>query len=325
MMTMRGFLGGALLLEAALSFRVKPKKQASGGAEGTGVGSLWTFGCPHVSAPALTNPQRADGCFDGFRVVNIDYEPITNDQDLVTMLLNPTNYRHVKQATVKLIAEDFFGLIQYPPLLYECGVEPDGFYAPSLQEHFQDGYRQRASIVSNSQVPNLAKVANLSLLNSYNNNVAEVANDVRSQGWGLVDSAVIGSSNIILGREPSHLMQDPGSLRCLLTFEGSDDVVDFIDDVRVIRVPFCGLQQTVHSGFKSVVMEMVGSSEFQTKIKPQLQFCDKVDVMGHSLGGATAALFAACASNPLQPGDEGYDEYQRFAWTPATPKKLNYK
>jgi len=325
MMTMRAFLSGALLLKAALSFRVKPKKQASGGVEGTGIGSLWTFGCPHVSAPALTNPQRADGCFDGYRVVNIDYEPITNDMDLVTMLLNPTNYGHNRQATVKLIAEDLFGLIQYPPLVYPCGWEEDGFFAPSVQEHFQNGYLSRASIVSNSQVSNLAQVANLSLLNSYNKNVAEVANDVRSQGWGLVDSAVIGSGFIIFGTEPSHLMQDPASLRCLLTFEGSDDVVDFIEDVRVIRVPFCGLQQTVHSGFKSVLMEMVGSNEFQTKIKPQLQFCDKVDLMGHSLGGASASLFAACASNPLQPGDDGYDEYQLFAWTPTRPKKLDYK
>merc|ERR1719343_179337 len=318
---MRGFLSGALLLEVASSFRVKSKKQGSGG-EGTGVGALWTFGCPHVSAPALLNPQRADGCFDGYRVVNIDYEPISDDMDAVTMLLNPTNYRHVKQGTVKLIAEEWFGLGEYPPLVYQCGWEEDGSFAPSVQEHFQNGYLQRASIVPDSQVPNLARVANLSLMNSYNNNVGEVANNVRSQGWGLVDSAVISTGFLIFGgTEPSHLMQDPASLRCLLTFEGSDDAKDFIDDARVIRVPFCGLQQTVHSGFKAVVLEMVGSSEFQTKIRPQLQFCNKVDVMGHSLGGATAALFAACASNPLQPGDEGYDEYQLFSWAPATPKR----
>jgi len=321
---MRGFLSGALLLEVASSFRVKSKKQASGG-EGTGVGALWTFGCPHVSAPALTNPQRADGCFDGYRVVDIDYEPISDDMDAVTMLLNPTAYGHNKQAVVKLIADDLFGLIQYPPLVYPCGWEEDGSFAPSVQEHFQFVYHRRAVIVPDSQVPNLAQVANVSLLNSYNHNVAEVASDVRSQGWGLVDTAVIGSGFIILGTEPSHLMQDPNSLRCLLTFEGSDDAVDFIEDVRVIRTSFCGLPQKVHSGFKSVVMEMVGSSEFQTKIRPQLQFCNKVDVMGHSLGGATASLFAACASNPLQPGDEGYDEYQLFGWTPATPKRLSYK
>lgn len=317
--------GGAQLSQVATSdAHDAPKAQSrteSSGGEGTGVGGLYTYGCPHVSSPALTNPQRADGCFDGYRVVNEDYGPI-NTRDMVTMLLNPTRYEHVRQKTVKLIEPDFFGLIKHDPLVYGCGWEETNFYIPNLLEHPWWDYAWRAEEVSEAQVPGLKTVSDLTVFDSYNKNSTKVANNVRALGWGLVDSAIIGSGFLILGTEPSHLIQDPVSLRCILTFEGSDDVVDFIEDVRVIRTSFCGLAQKVHSGFKSVVMEMVGSYAFQTKIRPQLPFCNKVDVMGHSLGGATASLFAACASNPLQPGDEGYEEYQMFGWTPATPKNV---
>lgn len=291
--------------------------------EGTGVGSLYTYGSPMVAEePGLSNPARADGCFPGFRIVNQREGVTIDDIDLVAWLLRGTRYRHTKMATLKLF-ENRLGQ-RKPSETFPCGWEQGGGLIPSLPEHFIWVYSRRGRDTPNNEVPGLSVLTSVGYDISYNTRVEQVAEEVRSKGWGLVNSAVTGFGWLIVGQQVSHLVQEPTTLRCLLTFEGSDSLVDFIQDVRVVRKPFCGLAQNVHSGFISVIKGMVGSSDFQTKIRPQLQYCNKVDVLGHSLGGASASLFAACSSNPLAPGSPGYDEYEMFSWTPATPRRLDY-
>ena len=50
-------------------------------------------------------------------------------------------------------------------------------------------------------------------------------------------------------------------------------------------------------GFKYHLLRLVESRELQENIRPKLKFCNTIDAVGHSLGGAMATLFSMCIHN----------------------------
>jgi hypothetical protein len=293
----------ASLLSASTALRQRESSDSSAEAQrGKGiVDYLFTFGCPKTSAPAMTNLARGDGCFPGYRVVNIRDEWISDDVDVVPSLMVTLAYTHAKTAT--LLFDD-----KGSSNLRECGKTPLSFQTPSALLHLGEKYIERASGYSDNR---LVAATQVGMTTSYMDDVNEVKTAARSAGWRLVGT----SKN---GEDVSHLFQHPSTLACQVTFEGSDSWEDWVTDAAIIRVSYCGLSQGIHTGFRNEVRRMTEHSSWQSGVRPKLSSCATVWSVGHSLGGAQATLFAACANN----GKSGDKDYEKISWTAGTAKLL---
>lgn len=194
---------------------------------------------------------------------------------------------------------------------HDCGWQR-GFFSPTLTSvtlHDKGEYVARASRVNST----LDYIANVGLMHSYNTDTAYVAAAVRERGWGLVTSVLVNETEI------SHLIQNPETLDCILTFEGTDTAEDWWTDLNYFRTTFCGFEG-VHSGYVAEFTSLVEGAKWQTFIKPQLNKCRKVQTVGHSLGGALATLFTACAlTAPVN------DVHYPFVhWTPEEPELMPF-
>ncbi|CAJ1447878.1 unnamed protein product, partial [Effrenium voratum] len=104
--------------------------------------------------------------------------------------------------------------------------------------------------------------------------------------------------SIVIFHDHAALYQNPRSLECALAFEGSDrsDVSDWVYDADIYATDFCG-QREVHNGFAEKLRAMLRSQDYDEAIRSKLPFCSELLVTGHSMGGAQAELFSACANN----------------------------
>lgn len=262
---------------------------------------LYTFGCPKVSAPAMTNLARSDGCFPGYRVVNIKDEWISDDVDIVPSLMVTLAYTHTKMTALFF---DQKGSVD----TRECGESELSIQFGSASLHMGDVYIERASKYSDNR---LVAATAVGMTTSYLDDVSEIRTIARSAGWRLV-----GTANE--GEDVSHLFQHPSTLECQVTFEGSDTWEDWVTDAAIIRVSFCGLSQGIHTGFRNEVRRITGASSWQTNVRSKFSSCASVWAVGHSLGGAQATLLAACANN----GKSGDKDYDQMGWTSGTPTQL---
>jgi len=273
-----------------------------------GVKNLYTFGAPGVAGPALADPLSADGCFPGLRLVNKQSTWGVDKVDIAPTLLKPTVYAHTR-ADIGWLYQDDTNTSQ------ECGwwgLTPE---TVSIELHAIATYVTRTV----EKYPHLGDMAQVALASSYNSNETQVAEYVRSKGYGLVASAVCTEKD-----EVAHLIQNPETLDCWLTFEGSDSTNDWLNNLKLFRREFCGLPQEVHTGFRNSTMAMVLAPSFQQQLRPKLGHCNNVEVLGHSLGGAIAALFAACAHSQVQPGQEGYFEFQQISFEKKETKLMEF-
>lgn len=178
------------------------------------------------------------------------------------------------------------------------------------------------------------KLANMALPESYNLDRASAHANAQAFGWGLIGSALdAGGADGYVGEQVSHLFKDSSSKECILTFQGSSSPEDWSANLNLAKVSFCGFapagarvakddevsglnagESLVHEGFKDAMMQIVNSSDWQSDVRPKLSSCSKVYVMGHSLGGAQAELFTACAQKAPGVGENGWDDYQYIGW-----------
>lgn len=275
------------------------------------VRNLYTFGAPKMAGPALTDPRVADGCFPGLRLVNKD-TPKTGVGahwvDIVPPLLKMSVYKHTKQEVGFLYNGDRLDK-------KTCGWSGNTLETPSISLHSTELYVERVA----AKYPHLSTMATVALASSYDDNDTRVAQFVRERGYGLVASAICRRLD-----EVSHLIQNPRTLDCWLTFEGSDNANDWLNNMKLFRTDFCGLKQRVHTGFRNCTMAMVDEPSFQASVRPKLGHCKSVTVLGHSLGGAIAGLFTACAHNQVKPGEPGYEEWQKIWFEKKETKLMDF-
>jgi len=268
------------------------------------VSHMFTFGAPHPSNPKITT--KSGGCIKGYRVTAWRDDLFVDNEDIVPTLLVPSTY---DQPNVKTLAVNGKG--SGVQSTWSCGSNPIRFTNPSVSLHDKQGYMDKMDLLDSSY--SRAKTASRFLLMSYDHDKSAVRKAAAAEGWRLVGTAPING-----GEDVSHLFQEPGSLRCILTFEGSDEWDDWLNNAKVKSASYCGLPMRVHTGFMDELRKMVNSDTWQNEIRPKLGKCSSVDTMGHSLGGATVTLFTACAD--FQNGSE---DYQKISWTTERSKLMS--
>lgn len=86
---------------------------------------------------------------------------------------------------------------------------------------------------------------------------------------------------------------------CALSIAGSTDIADWLNDFEYFPMDFpaCGLERLHHGFFKQFQGIVLANDNWNNLAVPFFEKeCSSVAVVGHSLGGAVAAILAACAN-----------------------------
>jgi hypothetical protein len=134
--------------------------------------------------------------------------------------------------------------------------------------------------------------------------MAQLADMVYSFGqqadnWHLIQKSDIKATTKDIGKDHMALYKKKGTKECALSFSGSNDVGDWLQNFNAFgKSNVCGYSK-VHSGFLDEVSNyfkspgMVGFSEIIADM------CGgQVFSVGHSLGGAVASITAGCLNSP---------------------------
>lgn len=150
--------------------------------------------------------------------------------------------------------------------------------------------------------------------------INDVAEGVKELGWRLVGQGYDdGSGGWVGGPQVSNLFQNPSNLDCVVTFQGSSSIGDWLANANFGTRSFCGRRERVHGGFRNHMRRITRQESWQTEVRAHLPRCGKVYVTGHSLGGAMAELFTACAES-----DGASEDYSFISWVKGTPARLPY-
>jgi len=309
-------------LRMANAFRVK-RRSSGQDAQGTSwlqtknklgipgsVHGLFPLGSPGPSNPPLEN-LRGGPCFPGYRAWTVENGLFVSKRvDLATTITGPLGFRHPEIAGLELNWKNGrINTIPCNPPESEVPNLPRG--VPTIIHNWARFYIPGASNVSDL----LYNVSQVGIPASFMLNRTEAAAHAASFGWSLIGSATDPGGRIYVGEQVSQLIELPQTGACILTFQGSSSTQDWTANAAAVTVDFCGFSG-VHMGFRDALMQIVWNDEWQQDIRPKLSSCSEVFVTGHSLGGAQAELFAACAQAAPQPGQPGYDDhYEYIGWT----------
>jgi len=306
----------SVLVSAVISdaFRVRKKRSGSTStenstevaAEGRASGyvkSLYTWGAPSVLDDGPLEDPRTGGCWDGLRIITIrsGHWSGTWDVDIVQSIANAVGYWHAKQPTAWLSNES-------SAFNYACGQNRENWGWTSVNLHFQDVYESRADQLSGD-----ARTLTKYFVQASYYQAQAAANKVRPSGYNLVGSSEWDSKE-------THLYQHPSSKNCVLSWQGSaaDRILDWWDNLRFYDVDFCGAGENVHGGFVDQLRTILDTNSFKNNIQSKLPKCNELTVVGHSLGGALAAIYSYC----LNKGTAGGSDYDRVKFTKSTPQTL---
>jgi len=288
------------------------------------VSELFTYGAPGTASPQLRNGASEDGCFPGIRVYNENRSPgifwgYFTKSDPVSFITNAIGYAHARMEAVTLRE-----WMRGDPAHFKCSGENQWW--PSADAwlwasgHYTETYNDLAAAQESfATVPTFLRM----VMNVYQPEVpgGQLAQDT---AWRMIASADCKDSWGTTDR--AELYQESGDKACVLVFEGTefeglDAVSDAITDLNVKAVDFCGFTD-VHRGFVNELNGVVACPHYISRIKSKLPHCSEVVAAGHSLGGALAELFTACAnSDQLHAGAQrNTSEWQHITWSKGTPK-----
>lgn len=294
------------------------------------VTATFAMAAPGTAEPPLQNPGGDGPCFPGYRSWTVRKQWFGNEVDLATTVTGVLGYRHPMMSALELDLKK--------NVVKEFPCNPPNSETPNIPRGLPKIIHEWEWYVAAQENTStlLHKVGNIGVASSYTYDRAEAQAKVERFGWNILGSAVDQGGDKYIGKQVSHLIQNPDTKDCILTFQGSSSAQDWAANLNVKRSHFCGFvgqtescdedtttcgvanagESFVHQGFRDALRAIVRNPDFQSDVRPKLSQCSNVYVTGHSLGGAQAELFTACANKGLKPGDYGYDEdYKYIGWT----------
>lgn len=242
------------------------------------VDKLVTWGAPRTGTADLRNNAESGFCFNGVRFVNQDSD-FLSCVDIVPSLTVPGyDWGHPLMPAEK-VDENYKGLSE------SCGESRTRTRVPCIEEHYQSFYWDRLK-----DFPREKDVNRNALRQSYMPDASEVEESLEP-GWHLAATDDFKSDIL-------HVVKQDSTGECIITFSGSNDFQDWFSNIDLEQVDYCQLgDNRVHSGFLEELRAVLERRVYQNTVKSVLKSCSKVTAAGHSLGGAMAALFTACANN----------------------------
>jgi len=301
---------------------------------------VFNFGAPGSASPGLQNQRGSDPCFPGLRVYQSEPGSLWGKWlDVVTAVANAASFWHPWVPSLEMDVTSETRAWDFGCNL-ERTFQPDSISSGSSALHSAELYIEQ--LTATKRDPWYTNMTIFSARKSYMEDPAEVAEHIKAFGWGLVGSASDAGGSVYGGAQITHLVQQPDTLECTITFQGTTYIQDWLTNFGISAESFCGLTYEdeycgsgpgtcttrrprgsfVHSGFKERLMTIVKTPDFQNNIRPKLSSCSRVYAVGHSLGGAMAELFTACNSRAPKPDEFGYEDYQWMAWTKGSPAHL---
>jgi len=296
------------------AFRVKPKRGGEELRSPPQVDGIFPFAAPGSADNGLTNPRSSSGCFPGVRSSLVRHQWWGQEADLATTVTGVIGFRHPKM-DFSLVDEKNDARSNFYACDNETPNRPRG--TPNIALHEWQLYQAEYESRDFGWGELWHFLSNLALPQSYRDNSESVHARARDFNWSLIGSAVDTGGILYVGEQVSHLFQQDSSGECILTFQGSSSPEDWVANLNVDKVNFCGYGargERVHEGFKDALMHIVNDTAWQNNVRPKLSTCSKVYVTGHSLGAAQAELFGACVNMAPQVGEDGYEDYKYMGW-----------
>jgi len=303
-----------VLFVGAPAFRVKPKRGEDRRSPPQ-IDGIFAFAAPGSADNGFTNPRAKSGCFPGVRNALVRHQWWGQEADLATTITGVIGFRHPKM-DFSLVDEKNDARSNFYGCDNETPNRPRG--TPNIALHARELYQVEYESRDFGWGVLWHYLSNLALPESYNLNNETAHARAQEFGWSLIGSAIDdGYSQNYVGEQVSHLFQQDSSGECMLTFQGSSSPEDWVANLNVDKIDFCGYGargERVHQGFRDALMAIVECDAWQNNVRPKLSTCSKVYVTGHSLGAAQAELFGACVNMAPQSGENGHADYKLMSW-----------
>ena len=278
----------------------------------------------------------------GLRITNVDFASQINAGD---------GYMHPKMDTLILRTVD--GITEYDyrrcndgkyqhDFQWWPGADVPSDMLPEFNIHNLDNhYEARLMNVKSSVVGPMLSFASAARC-TYADSVSQCLQNYRKEnvnripgvvalGYELLAQMKHESNNFMTSTDLDGVIvlksdQNPNYRKCIISFEGSDDISDLTNFVGRNNNPtsYCG-RKGIHSGVKDELWEITHDSQYASIIKPALETCHEVSCVGHSLGGSLCNLFTMCANQgrenleKMRYSDESmWDDYYSLVWTKMT-------
>lgn len=285
---------------------------------------VYTYGAPATAQPPLENLMSEDRCFGGLRSYNEDViGPATKQVDAAAMsnfyphARIPTAVLHktgdsiyVPCPSKEVAAAETWPNDNSGEVFSEWGLHWENDYTPRLKN-----IKVKGEDLGGKQPFLKAYDYVIFAYKTYDSTIHAVEQvHNRLPTWKLVARETrVSGKGTSYDEDPILLFQDSKTLDCAITFTGTNNVDNELStSTTSYGTGYCGFDQ-VHVGYRNELWSI--TKDLWPKLRPKLSKCNKVDCVGHSLGGSLCEIFAACANSKRVDNSD----YQQQMWARQEP------